>query len=76
MIKKPAQRGVGPKGGGTKRQPGPIDKYFGDRIRARRVMISMTQEELGEKLGVSFQQIQKYEMGANRVSAAMMVSIA
>jgi len=39
-------------------------------------MIKMTQEELGEKLGVSFQQIQKYERGVNRMSAAMMVSVA
>jgi transcriptional regulator with XRE-family HTH domain len=39
-------------------------------------MIKMSQEELGEKLGVSFQQIQKYEKGVNRVSAAMMVSLA
>src|SRR5882757_7517247 len=48
---------------GTTRSTGPIDKYFGDRIRARRIMIKMTQEEFGEKLGVSFQQIQKYEKG-------------
>ncbi len=61
---------------GTTRSTGPIDKYFGDRIRARRIMIKMSQEELGEKLGVSFQQIQKYEKGVNRVSAAMMVSLA
>jgi transcriptional regulator with XRE-family HTH domain len=61
---------------GTTRSTGPIDKYFGDRIRARRVMLKMSQEELGEKLGVSFQQIQKYEKGVNRVSAAMMVSVA
>jgi transcriptional regulator with XRE-family HTH domain len=60
----------------TKRGTGPIDKYFGARIRARRNMIKMSQEELGEKLGVSFQQIQKYEKGTNRVSAAMMVSMA
>jgi transcriptional regulator with XRE-family HTH domain len=61
---------------GTTRSTGPIDKYFGDRIRARRIMIKMTQEEFGEKLGVSFQQIQKYEKGVNRVSAAMMVRVA
>jgi transcriptional regulator with XRE-family HTH domain len=61
---------------GATRSTGPIDKYFGDRIRARRIMIKMTQEELGAKLGVSFQQIQKYERGVNRMSAAMMVSVA
>ena len=61
---------------GATRSTGPIDKYFGDRIRARRIMIKMSQHELGEKLGVSFQQIQKYEKGTNRVSAAMLVSMA
>jgi transcriptional regulator with XRE-family HTH domain len=58
------------------RSTGPIDKYFGDRIRARRNMLEMSQEKLGEQLGVSFQQIQKYEKGTNRVSAAMMVDMA
>ena len=60
---------------GTTRSTGPIDKYFGDRIRARRVMLKMSQVELGEKLGVSFQQIQKYEKGVNRVSAARLFAI-
>ena len=60
----------------TARSTGPIDKYFGDRLRARRVMMKMSQEELAEKLGVSFQQIQKYEKGINRLSAATMVSVA
>src|SRR5258708_31341418 len=73
MIRKRAKRDTRR---GTTRSTGPIDKYFGDRIRARRIMIKMSQEELGEKLGVSFQQIQKYEKGVNRVSAAMMVSLA
>jgi transcriptional regulator with XRE-family HTH domain len=61
---------------GTARSTGPIDKYFGDRLRARRVMMKMSQEELAEKLGVSFQQIQKYEKGINRLSAATMASVA
>ena len=61
---------------GTARRTGPIDKYFGDRLHARRIMMKMSQEELGEKLGVSFQQIQKYERGINRLSAATMVSVA
>ena len=59
---------------GTK-SAGPIDKYFGDRLRARRVMMKMSQEELAEKLGVSFQQIQKYENGANRIGASAGVKI-
>jgi transcriptional regulator with XRE-family HTH domain len=61
---------------GTARSTGPIDKYFGDRLRARRIMMKISQEELGEKLGVSFQQIQKYEKGVNRLSAAMTVNVA
>ena len=54
---------------------GPIDKYFGDRLRARRIMMKMSQEDLGKSLGVSFQQIQKYEKGTNRLTAAMMVRV-
>jgi transcriptional regulator with XRE-family HTH domain len=60
----------------TTRSTGPIDKYFGDRLRARRVMLKMTQDNLGKSLGVSFQQIQKYETGTNRMSAALMVPLA
>src|SRR5260370_23447049 len=61
---------------GTARSAGPIDKYFGDRLRARRIMMKMSQDDLGKSLGVSFQQIQKYEKGTNRLSAAMMVRVA
>jgi transcriptional regulator with XRE-family HTH domain len=61
---------------GTPRSAGPIDRYFGDRLRARRIMMKMSQEQLGEKLGISFQQVQKYEKGVNRVSAALMVRVA
>jgi transcriptional regulator with XRE-family HTH domain len=61
---------------GMSRTPGPIDKYFGERLRARRTMLKMSQEELGRRLGVSFQQIQKYENGTNRISAALMVTMA
>jgi transcriptional regulator with XRE-family HTH domain len=58
------------------RSTGPIDKYFGDKLRARRMMIGMSQDDLAKSLGLSFQQIQKYEKGANRISAAMMVRLA
>ena len=60
----------------TTRSAGPIDKYFGDRLRARRIMMKMSQEDLGKSLGVSFQQIQKYEKGTNRLTAATMVRVA
>jgi transcriptional regulator with XRE-family HTH domain len=61
---------------GTTRRTGPIDKYFGDRLRARRIMMKMSQDDLGKSLGVTFQQIQKYEKGTNRMSAALMVPLA
>ena len=60
----------------TTRSTGPIDKYLGDRLRARRIMKKMSQDDLGKSLGVTFQQIQKYEKGTNRMSAALMVPLA
>ena len=60
----------------TTRSAGPTDKYFGDRLRARRIMLKMSQEDLGKSLGVSFQQIQKYEKATNRMSAALLVRVA
>jgi transcriptional regulator with XRE-family HTH domain len=50
--------------------PNPIDKHVGARLRMRRMLIGMSQETLGEALGITFQQIQKYEKGANRISAS------
>lgn len=60
----------------TKKSPNPIDRHVGSRIRMRRMMISMSQEKLGEKLGITFQQIQKYEKGTNRVGASRLQQIA
>src|SRR3981189_3117679 len=60
----------------TTRSAAPIDKYFGDRLRARRIMMKMSLVDLANSLGVSFQQIQKYEKGTDRLSAAMMVRVA
>jgi transcriptional regulator with XRE-family HTH domain len=48
----------------------PIDVHVGSRIRQRRWMVGMTQQQLAEKVGIRFQQVQKYETGANRVSAS------
>ncbi|MGA7789800.1 MAG: helix-turn-helix transcriptional regulator [Xanthobacteraceae bacterium] len=48
----------------------PIDKYVGSRVRMRRLMLQMTQQELAHQLGLTFQQVQKYEKGTNRVSAS------
>jgi DNA-binding XRE family transcriptional regulator len=57
------------------RSPGAVDKYIGARTREGRCALNMTQESLGELLGVTFQQIQKYESGRNRVSAARLFEI-
>jgi transcriptional regulator with XRE-family HTH domain len=60
----------------NKKKPNPIDAYVGGRIRLRRNMVSMSQEKLGEQLGITFQQIQKYEKGTNRVGASRLQAIA
>jgi ribosome-binding protein aMBF1 (putative translation factor) len=57
------------------RTPGTVDKHIGARMRESRLAINMSQSHLGEKLGVTFQQIQKYESGRNRVSAARLFEI-
>lgn len=53
-----------------------VDVYVGKRIRHRRWMIGMTQQQLADKVGIKFQQIQKYETGVNRVSASRLWDIA
>lgn len=52
------------------RAPNPIDVYVGKRLRMRRLMLDMSQEALADALGLTFQQVQKYEKGANRVGAS------
>lgn len=54
----------------TRRDPNYIDVHVGSRIRMRRQIVSMSQEKLGEMLGITFQQVQKYEKGTNRISAS------
>ena len=54
----------------TRRDPNYIDVHVGSRIRMRRQIVSMSQEKLGELLGITFQQVQKYEKGSNRISAS------
>src|ERR1700744_2775949 len=56
--------------------PDPIDKYVGSRIRMRRIMLGMSQEKLGDALGLTFQQVQKYEKGTNRIGASRLQQIA
>lgn len=59
----------------NKKKPNPIDVHVGSRIRLRRNMLGMSQEKLGELLGITFQQIQKYEKGSNRVGASRLQAI-
>jgi len=59
----------------NKKKPNPIDVHVGGRIRLRRNMLGMSQERLGEHLGITFQQIQKYEKGTNRVGASRLQAI-
>jgi transcriptional regulator with XRE-family HTH domain len=54
----------------------PVDAHVGQRIRQRRWMSGMTQQQLAEKVGIKFQQIQKYETGMNRVSASRLFDVA
>ncbi len=59
----------------NKKKPNPTDVHVGSRIRLRRNMLGMSQEKLGENLGITFQQIQKYEKGTNRVGASRLQAI-
>ena len=58
------------------RSPDPRDREVGQRIRAQRLICKMSQEELGDRVGITFQQIQKYEKGTNRVAAGRLIRIA
>ncbi len=58
------------------KKPNPIDIHVGSRVRLRRTMLGQSQEKLGNALGITFQQIQKYEKGANRIGASRLQQIA
>jgi transcriptional regulator with XRE-family HTH domain len=60
----------------SKKAPHPTDKHVGNRVRMRRVMLGFSQEKLADALGLTFQQVQKYEKGSNRVSASRLRQIA
>ncbi|WP_028796194.1 helix-turn-helix domain-containing protein [Thalassobaculum salexigens] len=60
----------------TATNPNPIDIHVGTRVRLRRTLLGMSQERLGEALGLTFQQVQKYERGANRVGASRLFELA
>jgi len=59
-----------------KKQANPIDAQVGNRVRLRRMLVGMSQEKLGEMLGLTFQQVQKYEKGVNRIGAGRLYQVA
>jgi transcriptional regulator with XRE-family HTH domain len=72
QSRNPKRRGkaIGPGG------PNPIDMHVGARLRLRRTLLGLSQEKLGEAIGLTFQQVQKYERGANRIGASRLFDIA
>ncbi len=56
-------------------KPNPIDVHVGQRVRLRRTLLGMSQEKLGEAIGLTFQQVQKYERGANRIGASRLFDL-
>src|SRR5579862_1983547 len=56
-------------------RPNPIDVHVGSRVRLRRNMLGLSQEKLGEAIGLTFQQVQKYERGANRIGASRLLEL-
>jgi transcriptional regulator with XRE-family HTH domain len=58
------------------RRANPVDKHVGERVRMRRMLLGMSQERLGEHLGLTFQQVQKYEKGVNRIGASRLFDLA
>jgi transcriptional regulator with XRE-family HTH domain len=69
-TRRQSSRGRTPSG-----KPNPIDVHVGGRVRLRRTLLGMSQEKLGEALGLTFQQVQKYERGANRVGASRLFDL-
>lgn len=69
-TRRQSSRGRTPSG-----KPNPIDVHVGARVRLRRTLLGMSQEKLGEALGLTFQQVQKYERGANRVGASRLFDL-
>lgn len=59
----------------VKKAPNPVDRHVGSRVRMRRILLGMSQEKLGEQLQLTFQQIQKYEKGMNRIGASRLQQI-
>ena len=73
--KDPPMARAGVSGNEREGRPSPIDVHVGSRIRLRRTLLGMSQERLGEALGLTFQQVQKYERGVNRVGASRLFDL-
>lgn len=56
-------------------RPNPIDVHVGSRVRLRRTLLGMSQEKLGDAIGLTFQQVQKYERGANRIGSSRLLNL-
>ncbi|MDX2159313.1 MAG: helix-turn-helix transcriptional regulator [Hyphomicrobiaceae bacterium] len=59
----------------SSRRPNPVDVHVGSRVRLRRMLLGISQEKLGERLGLTFQQVQKYEKGVNRIGASRLYDL-
>ena len=59
----------------ARKEPNPIDVHVGSRVRLRRLLVGMSQEKLGEQPGLTFQQVQKYEKGTNRIGASRLYEV-
>lgn len=80
MAQTPRNTKTGARKGGSRGRtpsgkPNPIDVHVGGRVRLRRTLLGMSQEKLGEALGLTFQQVQKYERGANRIGASRLFDL-
>ncbi len=64
-----------PRSGQKTRKPSPVDVHVGIRVRQRRVLLGMTQTDLADTMGLTFQQVQKYERGMNRISASRLYGL-
>src|ERR1700748_3815102 len=72
LAQKPPRRNTR---GSRDGKPNPVDVHVGSRVRLRRTLLGMSQEKLGEAIGLTFQQVQKYERGANRIGASRLFDL-
>ena len=72
MAKRPKREGTEER---NARRPNPMDIHVGSRVRLRRMLLGMSQEKLGDHLGLTFQQVQKYEKGINRIGASRLFDL-